>query len=132
MDLGVCVIDSRTNVLSYAGAMRPLYIYRDGIRNTLKGNRHSVGGIGTNDKEFETQTYQLDDNDTLYMFSDGFPDQFGGSRGRKMKISVLNELLDQVCQMPFEKQGNEIELFFETWRGKEPQMDDVLMIGIKI
>lgn len=132
MDLGVCVIDSRTNILSYAGAMRPLYIYRDGFRNVLKGNRFSVGGISHVPKVFEAQTFQLEENDTLYMFSDGYPDQFGGSRGRKMKISVLNELLDQVSQMPFEQQGNEIDTFFETWKRNEPQMDDVLMIGVKI
>ncbi len=132
MDLGVCVIDSRTNILSYAGAMRPLYIYRDGFRNVLKGSRFSVGGISHIPKVFEAKTFQLEENDTLYMFSDGFPDQFGGSRGRKMKISVLNELLDQVSQMPFEQQKQEIDAFFETWKRNEPQMDDVLMIGVKI
>ena len=132
MDLGVCVIDSRTNILSYAGAMRPLYIYRDGFRNVLKGSRFSVGGISHIPKVFEAKTFQLEENDTLYMFSDGYPDQFGGSRGRKMKISVLNELLDQVSQMPFEQQGEEIDAFFETWKRNEAQMDDVLMIGVKI
>lgn len=132
MDLGVCVIDSRTNVLSYAGAMRPLYIYRDGERKVLKGNRHSVGGISQNKKVFDAQSFQLEKEDILYMFSDGFPDQFGGSKGRKMKISVLNELLDQVCQMPFEQQELEIDTFFETWKRGEPQMDDVLMIGLKV
>lgn len=132
MDLGVCVIDSNTNLMSFAGAMRPLYVYRDGVRNIIKGSRHSVGGIGINKKTFKTEKFQLESKDILYMFSDGYPDQFGGSRGRKMKISVLNELLDQVCQMPFESQGNEINAFFETWKGEEPQMDDVLMIGVQI
>ncbi|MCT4582487.1 MAG: SpoIIE family protein phosphatase [Flavobacteriales bacterium] len=132
MDLGVCVIDSRTNMLSYAGAMRPLYVYRDGVRKVLKGNRHSVGGISQTKKIFDAQNFQLEAGDTLYMFSDGFPDQFGGSKGRKMKISVLNELLDQVCQMPFEQQKVEIDTFFETWKRGEPQMDDVLMIGLKV
>ncbi len=132
MDLGVCVIDSRTNMLSYAGAMRPLYVYRDGVRKVLKGNRHSVGGISQTRKVFDAQNFQLESGDTLYMFSDGFPDQFGGSKGRKMKISVLNELLDQVCQMPFDQQKIEIDTFFETWRRGEPQMDDVLMIGLKV
>lgn len=132
MDLGVCVIDSETNLLSYAGAMRPLYIYRHGIRTTLKGSRYSVGGISQIEKVFKTQEFQLIKEDILYMFSDGFPDQFGGSKGRKMKISVLNELLDQVCQLPFEKQGSEINTFFETWKRDEAQMDDVLMIGVQI
>ena len=132
MDLGVCVFDSRTNILSYAGAMRPIYIYRDGVRNILKGSRFSVGGISHVPKVFEAKTFQLEENDTLYMFSDGYPDQFGGSRGRKMKIAVLNELLDQVSLMPFEQQGNEIDVFFETWKRNEPQMDDVLVIGVKI
>jgi serine phosphatase RsbU (regulator of sigma subunit) len=112
--------------------MRPLYIYRDGVRNSLKGNRHSVGGISQVGKIFDSQSFQLLKEDILYMFSDGFPDQFGGSKGRKMKISVLNELLDQVCQLPFEKQGPEINTFFETWKRNEPQMDDVLMIGLQI
>ena len=132
MDLGVCIIDSRTNILSYAGAMRPLYIYRNGVRHVLKGSRYSVGGISSVKKVFESKTFKLESGDILYMFSDGFPDQFGGRRGRKMKISVLNELLDQVCLMPFDQQKHEIETFFETWKRDEPQMDDVLMIGIKI
>lgn len=132
MDLGVVVIDSRTNILSYSGAMRPLYIYRNGKRIVLKGNRFSVGGISSRKKVFESQKFQLEKGDILYMFSDGFADQFGGRRGRKMKISVLNELLDQVCYMPFDQQKEEIDLFFETWKRDEPQMDDVLLIGIKI
>lgn len=132
MDLGVCVIDTDTDLMSYAGAMRPLYIYRDGVRNTLKGCRHSVGGISQIGKTFKTQEFQLIKEDILYMFSDGFPDQFGGVKGRKMKISVLNELLDQVCLLPFEKQGDEIITFFDTWKKNESQMDDVLMLGLQI
>ena len=132
MDLGICVIDNETNEMFYAGAMRPLYIYRDGVRSTLKGNRYSVGGISQVGKYFDSQSFQLEKNDILYMFTDGYPDQFGGKKGRKMKISVLNELLDQVCQMPFEEQGREIEVFFKNWKRKESQMDDVLMIGVQI
>lgn len=132
MDVGICVIDSRTNMLSYAGAMRPLYIYRDGKRTEIKGSRFSIGGVSKRKKIFESNNYQLEKGDSIYMFSDGFPDQFGGSRGRKMKISVLKELLDQVSQMPFGKQKEEINTFFENWKRDTPQMDDVLMIGIKI
>lgn len=132
MDMGICVIDTNTNTLKYAGAMRPLYIYRYGIQHVIKGDRFSLGGSLIKNKEFHSTEYKLMSGDKLYMFSDGFADQFGGPYKRKMKLTGLNEILDQVSQLPVEKQYEEINNFFTQWKGDMSQMDDVLMIGIEI
>jgi hypothetical protein len=70
-------------------------------------------------------------DDFVYMFSDGYADQFGGPNKRKMKVLKLNELLDQVSQLDISKQAKEIESFFESWKGDILQMDDVLLIGFQ-
>ncbi len=132
MDLSVCVIDMKTNLMKFAGALRPVYIYRYGMRTVLRGDRYSLGGTIIKDKTFTTQEYQLEKGDKVYMFSDGYPDQFGGPYQRKLKLTGFHELLDQVSLMPIEKQYAEIDSFFYTWKGDMMQMDDVILIGFEV
>ncbi len=131
LDVAVVVYDETNNNLKYAGAIRPLYLYRKGIRNVFPGDRFSIGGINAT-KNFTTKDIDLEKGDTLYLFSDGFPDQFGGSNYKKMKIVVFNELLDQISHLPMEVQLEEINSFFINWKGEHAQMDDVLVIGFRV
>jgi len=131
MDLSICIIDTDTNKMYTGGAMRPIYIYRHGIQHIIKGDRFSLGGTIVKNKVFTTKEFDLMKDDMVYLFSDGYADQFGGPYKRKMKVTGLNELLDQVCQLEISSQQEEVDSFFESWKGDTPQMDDVLLIGFK-
>jgi ligand-binding sensor domain-containing protein/serine phosphatase RsbU (regulator of sigma subunit) len=131
LDVAVVVYDEEHNNLKFAGAIRPLYLYRNGIRNVFPGDRFSIGGINAT-KNFITKEIDIEKGDTIYLFSDGFPDQFGGSKYKKMKVVVFNELLDQISHFPLKKQLEEIDSFFTNWKGEHAQMDDVLVIGFRI
>jgi ligand-binding sensor domain-containing protein/serine phosphatase RsbU (regulator of sigma subunit) len=143
LDAAITVHDTATGLLKFAGAIRPMYLYRNGIRNIIQGNRYSLGGINAT-KQFDTKEVEVQKGDVIYLFSDGYPDQFGGDtmavkgkltaerKVKKMKIILFNELLDQISLMNMEQQRTEIELFFNNWKGEHPQMDDVLVIGYKI
>lgn len=131
MDISLCLVDVDSNKMYAAGAMRPIYVYRKGKQHIIKGDRFSLGGTIVKNKVFKTREYDLMKDDFVYMFSDGYADQFGGPNKRKMKVLKLNELLDQVSQLDISKQAKEIESFFESWKGDILQMDDVLLIGFQ-
>lgn len=131
LDVAVVVYDEVNHSLRFAGAIRPLYLYRNGIRNVFPGDRFSIGGINAT-KNFITKEIDIEKGDTIYLFSDGFPDQFGGKNYKKMKIVVFNELLDQISHFPLNQQLVEIDTFFKNWKGEHAQMDDVLVIGFRI
>ena len=92
MDISIAVIDNETLTMRTAGAMRPILVYREGIVKEIKGDRFSLGGSIVKGKTFVTKEYQLMKGDTLYQFSDGYGDQFGGPNQKKMKTKTLVEL----------------------------------------
>jgi serine phosphatase RsbU (regulator of sigma subunit) len=133
MDIIVCEIDTRSNYLRYASAMRPMIVYRGGEQIYIKGSRSSVGGqYDKEDKVFKDEGVQLDKGDLIYMFSDGYPDQFGGSVGKKFKMVRLKNLLDDIHQKPMEEQYEYVKSTFMLWKEDFDQVDDVLFMGIKI
>jgi ligand-binding sensor domain-containing protein/serine phosphatase RsbU (regulator of sigma subunit) len=133
MDIIVCEIDVRTNYLRYASAMRPMVVYRNGDQIYVKGSRSSVGGqYDKDDKIFKDEGIQLGKGDLIYMFSDGYPDQFGGSVGKKFKMARLKNLLRDINQKPMEEQYEYVKSTFNLWREDFEQVDDVLFMGIKI
>ncbi len=131
LDIAIIVQDKKNMKVKFAGAMRPLYIYRKGVRTVIKGDRNSLGGL-QNGKQFETKEADVQPGDKLYIFSDGYADQFGGPRKSKMKINVFQEVLDQVSQLEMPQQKEAIADFFYKWKQDMSQMDDVLVIGIEI
>ncbi len=133
MDIIVCEVDTRTNYLRYSSAMRPMIVYRGGEQIYIKGSRSSVGGqYDKEDKIFKDEGIQLDKGDLIYMFSDGYPDQFGGSVGKKFKMVRLKNLLADIHQKPMEEQYEYVKSTFVLWKEDFEQVDDVLFMGIKI
>lgn len=132
MDLTVCEIDLDTMYLRFASAMRPIMLYHKGELLYLRGSRNAIGGQLADSKEFDNQGYQLEKGDIIYMFTDGYPDQFGGPYGKKYKIVRLKNLLADICALPVEKQELMIVNEFNNWKGDEDQVDDVLFMCIKI
>jgi serine phosphatase RsbU (regulator of sigma subunit) len=131
MDIAVITIDEN-NVLQFSGAHRPLTIVRDKEIIELKPDKKSIGGRTESNFVFTPHKIQLIENDTIYMYSDGFADQFGGDKGKKYLTKRLKQLLVDVSDLSINSQKNKIEKEFLNWKGSINQLDDVLLTGIKI
>jgi len=134
MDVSLCVIDKNLKQIEYAGAMNPLYIVRDNKIITIKGNRFSVGTISasTTEQKFESHVFQYREDDMVYLFSDGYPDQFGGPIGKKFKFRRFRHLILTINKLSMSKQEKFLDENIENWRGELEQVDDILIIGIRM
>ncbi|MCG8702132.1 MAG: SpoIIE family protein phosphatase, partial [Bacteroidales bacterium] len=133
MDIIVCEIDVHNYYLRYASAMRPMIVYRNEELIYLKGSRSSVGGHYEKEvKDFKDEGIQLSKGDLIYMFSDGYPDQFGGPAKKKFKMVRLKNLLKDIHKKPMEEQYEYVKSTFNLWKEDLEQVDDVLFMGVKI
>jgi len=107
-------------------------LYKDKELQYVRGNKASIGGDPKAEKQFENIGFQLNEGDIVYMFSDGYPDQFGGPRGKKFKMDRVKNMLADVCDKPMDDQHQYVARTFSEWRGKLQQVDDVLFMGVKI
>lgn len=133
MDLALCALNIYEKKLSFAGAYRPLYLIRNNELIQYKGNSYPIGGSFKfkKKKEFTEHELQLKEGDTLYIFSDGYPDQFGGPENRKYMTKRFKNLLLSIQEHPLEEQKNILRYELEQWRGDYKQMDDILVIGLR-
>ncbi len=131
IDMAVVVINKHTKELQYAGANNPLYIIRNNEIIILKPTINPVG-IFLKELPFKNNVFQLQKDDILYMFSDGYEDQFNGKTGEKFKIKRFRELLLSIHNENGEKQKRILEKNFIDWKGDYEQIDDVLILGLKI
>ena len=132
MDMVVCEVNVKSKLIRFASAMRPVIIVMGGESYYIKGNRCSVGGESVIEKYFDDQEYYLSEGDTVYMFSDGLPDQFGGADGKKMKIARMKKLIEEASVLPMSEQKQIISDFFFEWKGDYEQVDDILLMGIRL
>jgi len=133
MDIALCSIDLHKKELQFSGAYNPLYMIRDKQLEIFKGSRYPIGmyKIGK-DKKFTNHHIKIKKGDAFYIFSDGYADQFGGSKGKKFTYKRFQDLLIEIQQHSMEKQRDILNVTFEKWKGDEEQLDDVLVIGIRI
>ena len=129
MDISICTLQG--NTLKWAGANNPLWIIRNNEFIEYKPNKQHIGKI-ENPKPFITHTIELMKDDTLYIFTDGYQDQFGGQNGKKFKSSKLKELLISIQDKNMDEQQEIINQTFELWKGNSQQIDDVCIIGVRI
>jgi serine phosphatase RsbU (regulator of sigma subunit) len=132
MDMVVCEFNLKKRHVRFASAMRPVIVVIGGESFYIKGNRSSVGGESVMEKFFDDQEYYLNAGDTIYLFSDGLPDQFGGADGKKLKIARLKRLIEQVSDKSMSEQKVLISKFYEDWKGDYEQVDDILLIGVRV
>ena len=133
MDLVVCEINTETHLVKIASAMRPYIVFHKGTPTVYKGSLSSIGGQQSiENKVFETVELQLSKNDTIYMFSDGYADQFGGPSGKRMKMSRVQNIINDVYNRDMNEQYRVIKENFNLWKGENEQIDDVLMMGVRI
>jgi serine phosphatase RsbU (regulator of sigma subunit) len=132
MDIAICSFDRNTLQLKYSGANRPLWLIRNNEIIEYKATKASIGGFTEEDQVFEENTLQLKKNDVLYLFSDGYADQFGGPNRKKFMSRKLKEVLLKNHGLPMNKQEECFRQIFNDWRGNIGQVDDVLLFGVRI
>lgn len=133
IDLAFCAYDYKNQTLEYAGAFNPVYIIRNNEILEVKGDRIIVGpDYGLQRGSFRNQSLAIEEKDILYMFSDGYADQFGGPEGKKFKYRRFRHLLMSIHQLPMEEQHHRIEENINEWMGgRHDQIDDLMVIGIR-
>ncbi|MEA2043459.1 MAG: SpoIIE family protein phosphatase [Bacteroidota bacterium] len=131
MDMALCVFDKKEKYVEYAGAYNPLFLIRHGELSKYKAVRNPIG-VYVKENPFVTNRIELKTNDMLYIFSDGFPDQFGGKHGSKYKSKKFKDLLTRLSDMPVTEQEQALKTEFEQWQGNFPQTDDVIVLGVRV
>ncbi|HCQ30356.1 MAG TPA: hypothetical protein DIU39_08725 [Flavobacteriales bacterium] len=131
MDISLCCLNTDTLELNWSGANNPLYIYREKELIEFKPDKQPVGK-SLKHAPFTMHTIQLKKGDALYLFTDGFADQFGGPKGKKLKYKPFKELLLSIQDLPMEEQKTKLENFFNEWKGNLEQVDDVCIFGVKV
>ena len=132
MDIALCEINLNTLLLKFSGAQRPLYLIREANLIIAKGDSFSIGGTSFDQKKnFQVQQFQLSKDDSIYLFSDGYPDQFGGEKNKKYLIGKFKKYLLSIQHIPMIEQETLLRSELYNWMGDEEQVDDILVIGIK-
>ncbi len=129
MDIALCSLEG--NKLHYAGAHNPLWIIRNGVILETKANKQPIGQFD-NPTPYTTHSFELEKGDSIYIFSDGYVDQFGGEKGKKFKTKAFRTLLLSIQDKSMEDQKAIIDESFESWRGSLEQIDDVCVIGVRV
>ena len=131
IDIALCIINTESHELQYAGAFNPLYIIRESELIEFKADKMPIGIHAVEEYPFTTNSFQLKENDILYLFSDGYVDQFGGPEEKKFKYGRFKKLLVEIAEEPLYKQYQVLHDTFYDWKDQYDQIDDVLIIGIK-
>ncbi|KAA3646062.1 MAG: hypothetical protein DWP98_10375 [Bacteroidetes bacterium] len=132
MDIALCVIEDDYSKLTFSGAFRPLIHIRNGKLNRIKSTAAPIGGIREGNVEFEKHEIEILEGDIFYIFSDGFPDQFGGDENKKYMTKRFRELLLKISSYKLSSQEGLLQEEFDAWRGDNEQVDDVLVIGFQL
>lgn len=133
MDIALICVDYKNRQLQYAGAYNPLYVMRDGKLIETKGDKFPIGLAQMDDlRLFTNHTFELKEGDMVYIFSDGYPDQFGGPLGKKFKYDNFRSLLFDIHELSPRRQLKQVERTFDDWKGDLVQLDDTLLIGMRL
>lgn len=132
MDTAICIFEKDLSSVRYAGANRPLWLIRDNELIQYSPDKMSIGGNNYSDYEFTEITIPLQKGDTIYLFSDGYPDQFGGERNKKFMTKNLKQLLLEITHLSAKEQEAILQTSLQNWKGSFPQIDDIILVGIKL
>jgi len=136
IDMALCAIDSKKRIMQFAGANNPMYIIKDknGVPelNEIKADKMPLGYYSGKDKSFTNHEIKLELGDTFYLFSDGFIDQKGGKENRKFMSKNLKKLLLEIHDQPLFDQKQHLEKTLEVWMNGQSQMDDILIVGVRV
>jgi serine phosphatase RsbU (regulator of sigma subunit) len=132
MDMAICAISKDGKTLEYAGANNPLYLIRDEELIITKADKFAIASFEDGDQQYQNHRFEVQKGDILYVFSDGYADQFGGVKGKKFMYRQFRELLMHIKNKPMNEQKEILDSKLEDWRGQFEQVDDILVIGVRI
>ncbi|MCU0437975.1 MAG: tetratricopeptide repeat protein [Raineya sp.] len=133
MDIAICIIDKNNRTIQFSGAHNGAYLLIDNVFRELEANKHGIGGYDIKrNKTFDNQTMQFQDSCQIFLFSDGFQDQFGGDKNKKYSKRRFKELIEYTSQIPLEEQEKHLIKELNLWKGEYEQIDDISVIGVKI
>lgn len=140
MDIALCSLNEEGTVLEYAGANRPLWFFKknklgEHAFEMIKANKFPIGGLEMENevkRTFTNHSFNVEKGDIIYIFSDGYADQFGGSKGKKFMVGNMQKLISEIYNKPIKEQEQLLLKNFLDWKGELEQVDDVLVIGFRI
>jgi serine phosphatase RsbU (regulator of sigma subunit) len=133
MDMALCVIDQEANTMDFAGAKNPVIYIQNNELHYLKGDMHPIGGLQKETQRiFQKNTIDISQPTYVYIFSDGYADQFGGADDKKFTIKKFKDLLLNIHQKDKSTQKQTLDQTIEQWKGKQAQLDDILVMGFAV
>lgn len=132
MDISFVEVSKKRDILRFSGANRPIYFLNNGELKEIEGSKHPIGSVTRKLKIFDMQFIALKEGDSFYIFSDGFCDQFGGTKNKKFMTRRLKEVLLAIHQLPMEMQKEKLIQTINEWKGNVEQVDDICIIGVRI
>lgn len=133
MDIALVSMDLTSNKATYSGANRPIWIIRNGSKEIeeIKATKKAIGGFTPLDQHFDLHDIQLNSGDTFYLFTDGYADQFGYT-GKKLMTKKFKDLLLEIQHLSMPEQEKHLDTFIENWKQGVEQIDDILVIGVRV
>jgi len=132
MDLTICSFNLKNHSLQFSGAKNSIYQIRNEELIQHSGDEFAIGSFSPGTKNYKSQNITLEKGDTIYLFSDGYPDQFGGIKGKKFMYKQFKQKLIEFSNLSMKDQKTKLEQTMDAWMGFHEQIDDILVIGIKI
>jgi len=134
MDIAICSIDMKSHIVRYAGANRPFWLIRKGKSEIeeIKATKKAIGGFTEDDQHFDSHEIELEQGDTFYIFSDGYADTFGGPNQKKLTTKNFKQLLIAIQDKTMPQQEQCLDDHIEKWKAGVEQVDDILVIGVRI
>ena len=132
MDIALCSLDTTTLNIEFSGAQNALYIIRNAELIEINAEKRSIGIESKEHRLFSTHTYQCERGDMLYLFSDGYADQFGGPKNKKFMRKQLKEVLMKNAHLEMNEQKHLLAQVLEDWKKDEEQTDDILIMGVRV
>ena len=132
IEMAICIIDRNKKKLQFSGAFRPLYLIRDNELKEFKGDTMPIGIYEKEDQSFSNTEIQFNPGDMIYLSTDGYIDQFGGTDRKTFRSDNFKRLLVDIHNQPMRKQREALEINFEEWKGGNEQVDDILILGIRM
>lgn len=131
MDIALCIWHKNKMTLEFSGAYNSLYLVKNNVLEEFKADRMPIGIYHVEKENFTNYEIKIEPGNVIYIFSDGYADQFGGPTVTKFKSSGMKKLFTEIAAKPMEEQGQIVEKTFDHWKGNEFQLDDILVIGIR-
>ena len=134
MDIALCSVNTENHTVKYAGANRPLWIIRKGQSSVeeIHATKKAIGGFTEDSQHFDSHKIKLQQGDTFYIFTDGYADQFGGDKGKKLMTKNFKEILVNIQHQSMQDQKIYLDDYIENWKAGTEQVDDILVIGIRM